>query len=118
MSQTKFTFTVESLRKFTDPNKPGRARHFAVCDTKSLPKDFPMETNPREQNLSSKVAKKIRESFLGEETGPIFHLLNRGLLISAEGVQYDNQTDEMTIVMNDPRTHAVVDAGHPYKIVT
>jgi hypothetical protein len=118
MSQTKFTFTVESLRKFADPNKPGRARHFAVCDTKYLPKNFPMETNPREQNLNSKVAKKIRESFLGEETGPIFHLLNRGLLISAEGVQYDNQTDEMTIAMSDPGTHGIVDGGHTYKIVT
>jgi hypothetical protein len=118
MSQTKFTFPVESLRKFADPNKPGRARHFAVCETKHLPKNFPLETNPREQNLNSRVAKKIRESFLGEETGPIFHLLNRGLLISADSVHYDNQTDEMTIVMTDFRTHGVVDGGHTYEIIT
>ncbi|MDP9267041.1 MAG: AIPR family protein [Acidobacteriota bacterium] len=115
---TKFTFIVESLRKFIDPLKPGRARYFAVVSASHLPDNFPMETNPREQNLNSKVAKKIRDGFLGEESGPMFHLLNRGLLISAEAVQYDNQTDEMTIVMADPRTHGVVDGGHTYRIVT
>lgn len=118
MSQTKYTFTVESLRKFADPLRPGRARYFAVCSAKYLPDNFPMETNPREQNLNSKVARKIREGFLGEESGPMFHLLNRGLLLSAESVQYDNQTEEITIVMSDSRTHGVVDGGHTYRIIT
>lgn len=118
MSQAKFTFAVESLRKFTDPLTPHRVRYFAVVDTKSLPTDFPMETNPREQNLNSKVARKIRDGFLGPETGTLFHLLNRGLLISAESVVFDNQTDELTIVMSNTQTHGVVDGGHTYKVVT
>src|SRR5512146_2721122 len=118
MSQTKYTFTVESLRKFADPLRPGRARYFAVCSAKYLPDNFPMETNPREQNLNSKVARKIREGLLGEESGPMFHLLNRGLLLSAESVQYDNQPEEITIVMSDSRTHGVVDGGHTYRIIT
>lgn len=118
MPQTKYTFAVESLRKFPDPVTPGRARYLAVCETKNLPIDFPMDTNPREQNLASKVAKKIRDGFLGEETGPMFHLLNRGMLISAENVQFDNQTDEITIIMSDLLTHGVVDGGHTYRVIT
>jgi AIPR protein len=118
MSQTKYTFAVESLRKFADPNAPARARYFAVVDTKFLPIDFPMETNPREQNLNSKVARKIRDSFVGPDTGELFHLLNRGLLLSAESVVFDNQKDEMTIVMSNLQTHGVVDGGHTYKVIT
>lgn len=118
MTTAKYTFKVESLRKFSDPVAPARARYFAVCRTKDLPTDFPMETNPREQNLASKVAKKIRDGFVGEETGPMFHLLNRGLLISAESVQFDNQTDDLTIVMSDRFTHGIVDGGHTYKVIT
>jgi hypothetical protein len=77
-----------------------------------------METNPREQNLASKVARKIRDGFLGPETGSLFHLLNRGLLLSAESVSYDNQKDEITIVMSNLRTHGIVDGGHTYKVIT
>jgi hypothetical protein len=117
MAQTKYTFNVESLRKFSDPQAPARSRYFAVVDTKYLPVDFPLETNPREQNLNSKVAKKIRDSFLSEDTGPLFHLLNRGLLLSAENVLFDNQKDELTIVMSNLQIHGVVDGGHTYKVI-
>lgn len=118
MSQTKYTFAVESLRKFTDPLGPNRARYFAVVNSKFLPSDFPLETNPREQNLNSKVARKIRDSFIGPDTGSLFHLLNRGLLLSAESVVYDNQKDEITIVISNLQTHGVVDGGHTYKVIT
>jgi hypothetical protein len=118
MNATKFTFNVESLRKFTDPQDPTRARYFAVVQTKNLPIDFPLDTNPREQNLNSKVAKKIRDSFLSETSGQLFHLLNRGLLISAANVSFDNQKDEMTIVMTNTQAHGVVDGGHSYKVIT
>jgi hypothetical protein len=118
LSKTKYTFNVESLRKFADPQAPARSRYFAVVDTRFLPADFPLETNPREQNLNSKVARKIRDSFLGPETSTLFHLLNRGLLLSAETVAYDNQKDEITIVMSSPQTHGIVDGGHTYKVIT
>jgi hypothetical protein len=118
MSQTKYTFAVESLRKFADPITPGRARFFTVVNTKFLPTDFPLETNPREQNLNSKVARKIRDSFLGPDSGSLFHLLNRGLLLSADSVSFDNQKDEITIVMSNLQTHGVVDGGHTYKVIT
>ncbi len=118
MNATKFTFAVESLRKFTDPQDPARARYFAVVETKNLPVDFPLETNPREQNLNSRVAKKIRDSFLSETSGQLFHLLNRGLLISAASVSFDNQKDEITIAMTNNQTHGVVDGGQNQTLVT
>lgn len=117
-NKKSFTFKVESFRKLPDPVSPDdRERYFAICDTRNLPVDFPMETNPREQNLNSKVAKKIREGFFSIDN-PLFHLLNRGLLISAESANFDNHSGVLTIDMTDQWRHGLVDGGHTYKIVT
>jgi AIPR protein len=122
-----FTFKVESFRKLPDPIAPDdRERYFAICETRNLPTDFPMETNPREQNLNSKVAKKIREGFFNvkdkddgpSEDNPLFHLLNRGLLISADSADFNNHNNLLTIEMTDQWRHGLVDGGHTYKIVT
>lgn len=126
-NKKSFTVKVESFRKLPDPVSPDdRERYFAICDTRNLPLDFPMETNPREQNLNSKVAKKIREGFFNIDIkdgkpspkNPLFHLLNRGLLISAESANFDNHTSLLTIDMTDQWRHGLVDGGHTYKIVT
>lgn len=34
--------------------------YIMICDIKDIPKDIPMETNPRVQKLTTAVAKKIR----------------------------------------------------------
>jgi hypothetical protein len=124
-SKRSFTFKVESFRKLPDPITPDdRERYFAFCNTKNLPADFPMETNPREQNLNSKVAKKIKEGFFNVKDGeastenPLFHLLNRGLLISAGSADFNNHNSMLTIEMTDPWRHGLVDGGHTYRIVT
>jgi len=126
-NKKSFTFRVESFRKLPDPVSPDdRDRYFAVCDTSNLPLDFPMETNPREQNLNTKVARKIREGFFNVDIkdgkpsakNPLFHLLNRGLLISAESAEFDNHMGLLTIHMTDQWRHGLVDGGHTYKIVT
>jgi hypothetical protein len=124
-SKKSFTFKVESFRKLPDPVAPDdRERYFAICETANLPLDFPMETNPREQNLNSKVAKKIREGFLNIKDGepstenPLLHLLNRGLLISAKCADFNNHNGLLTVEMTDPWRHGLVDGGHTYKIVT
>ena len=59
--------------------------YIAICDVKDLPGDFPMETNPREQKMTTNVAKKIKESLLNTSELD-FYLLNRGILLSAKDV--------------------------------
>lgn len=117
-SKKSFTFKVESFRKLPDPINPDeRERYYAFCDTKNLPPDFPMETNPREQNLNTKVAKKIKGGFF-DQGSQLFHLLNRGLLISADSVDFNNHNGILTIEMTDQWRHGLVDGGHTYRIVT
>jgi hypothetical protein len=90
--------------------------YVALCDVTHLPVDFPMETNPRDQNLNTSVAKAIRSSLLNEAQND-FYLLNRGLLLSAKSVSYENSKNEMTIVFEDTEVHGNVDGGHTYQII-
>lgn len=65
----KLSFPVKSFRKI--PNPYGSAdssaqMYFSICDVTEIPADFPMETNPRKQNLKTGVAKKIKASLEAE----------------------------------------------------
>ena len=64
----ELTIKVESFRKIPNPyinreegNKEAMM-YIAICDVKNLPSDIPMETNPREQKLTTGVPKKIKSS--------------------------------------------------------
>ena len=82
-------FKTKSFRKVPNPfynsdNLINNSEmYIMICDVKDIPKDIPMETNPREQKLNTAVAKKIRAS-LSNERSNNFYLLNRGLTISAK----------------------------------
>lgn len=74
-----------------------------------------MATNPREQKLTSAVAKAIDESLCSNDG--YFHLKNRGIVISAGKVIFDNKTEMVTLEFDDTMTHGNIDGGHTYKIV-
>ena len=111
---------VESFRKIPNPYKGDTSEfpqmYTAICDVKNVPEELLdwMETNPRKQNVNGKVGKKIRNSLL---TRSDFHLLNRGLLISAEDVKYNNYDSKMSLLFTDPEVHGDVDGGHTLKVI-
>lgn len=116
------TFKVQSFRRIPNPylksenGEKGAEMYVAICDVKDLPADFPMDTNPREQKMTTNVAKKIKESLLN--TSELnFYLLNRGILLSAKDVSYSNYSSEMTVSFEDCEVHGNVDGGHTYKTI-
>lgn len=115
-------FKAKSFRKIPNPylhmdsESQDAMMYFAICDVKDVPDNIPMETNPREQKLTTNVAKKIR-STLVDINNSSFYLLNRGLLLSAKSVSYNNYTDELTIFFENFDVHGNVDGGHTYKII-
>lgn len=118
----QLTFKAESFRKIPNPYLKSNEEsttaemYFAMCDIKDIPDDIPMQTNPREQKLTTGVAKKIKESLLNQEEHD-FYLLNRGLLLSAKSVVYNNYSNEITITFEDLEVHGDVDGGHSYKTI-
>lgn len=115
-------FKTKSFRKVPNPFYNvedyinSSEMYIMICDVKDIPKDIPMETNPREQKLTTGVAKKIRATLRNEKSHN-FYLLNRGLTLSAKSVQYDNKTDIVTLEFEDLDVHGDIDGGHTYKII-
>lgn len=113
-------FHIESLRKIPNPYGKGVGEgmpemYVAICDVKDLPSDIPMKTNPREQKLTTNVAKKIKESLLSADEK--FYLLNRGLLVSVSSLAFNNYNNELTLHFTDDEYHGDIDGGHTYRII-
>lgn len=126
MSERVLTFKVESFRKLPNPfQQKGTEKkgdecfpqtYFAICDIKDIPEDIPMSTNPRNQSMGTAVVKKIKQS-INNTSEPNFYLLNRGIVISAASIHYDNNNGNLTITFIDEDVHGNVDGGHTYKAI-
>lgn len=114
----KLEFKVQgnTFRKLDDPFLNGKSKKYVFyVKASEVPTDIPMNTNPREQKLNSQVAKAIEDSLCSNDRA--FHLKNRGIVISAASVTYNNQKEEVTIEFTDDQVHGNIDGGHTYKIV-
>jgi|GEM_PF-223346 len=120
---TKLMIPAKSFRKFDDPfsqgikgDRPVKYRFYArVADIPAELLEW-MNTNPRDQNLDTDTSKAIRESLLDDQT-PYFHLWNRGILISAGKVIFDNRKNLAEIILDDDRIHGNIDGGHTLRII-
>jgi len=84
------TFKVQSFRRIPNPylkseeGEKGAEMYIAICDVKDIPDNFPMETNPREQKMTTNVAKRIKESL--SYTINIQHLLSLVKLLNTRRI--------------------------------
>lgn len=122
---TKLVLPALQFKKMSDPfetldpslrgERPTKYRFY--CRTADVPEDLLnwMETNPRSQNLNTSVGKAICASLL--ENNKSFHLWNRGILLSAEKISFDNRSNLATIYLEDPDVHGNIDGGHTLKAI-
>ena len=114
----QFQISSDHFRKMEDPvNQKGkRIRYVFYANAKSIPKEFEdwMATNPREQKMTTNVARAIAQS-LDENNN--FHELNRGILMSAKKVDFCSQEKKVTITMDDPTVHGNIDGGHTLRAI-
>lgn len=117
--KTRLVFPVKSFKKFDNPynSKENPAKYQFFVNAKDVPDelDFWLDVNPREQKLNTDVSREIRNSLLSEDK--TFHLLNRGILISAEDITYDNTSKNVELVLSDNQIHGIIDGGHTFKII-
>lgn len=105
-----------SFRRLDDPFVNGKSvKYVFYVKVDDVAEGIPMATNPREQKLTSGVATAIKESL--ESNDGYFHLKNRGIVLSAETVNFNNKTNEVTINFSDNLYHGNIDGGHTYKII-
>jgi hypothetical protein len=118
MKTKQFSFKVESFRNVETPfTKNGYRDYYCVVAIKNLPnlQDW-RKINVRDPKLTGSVPKAIKESFY--DNPELFLFMNRGIVIAADSVRFDNKTLEVTISLSDPNLHGLLDGGHTYNIIT
>ena len=109
---------AKAFKKMEDPNDSSSGHIKYVCYVKanSIPQEMDnwFTTNPREQKMSTNVARKITDS-LAENAN--FHELNRGVVLSAKEVKYDTSTKELLVFFDDPEIHGNIDGGHTLRAI-
>ncbi len=113
-----YELNVKEFKKMNDPVSKGEGHTKYVCyaQCSSIPEEFEdwMETNPRDQKMSTKVAEGIVESLKQNRD---FHELNRGIVMSIEDVTYSNDSKSAVIEMVDPSIHGNIDGGHTLRSI-
>lgn len=117
MATQSFAVPVVSFRHLDTPTTAGGHRdYYAVVKASDLP-DLSnwRKINVRDPKLRGIVPDKIRG---GLENNPdIFVFMNRGLVISAADVRFDNKKNVVVITLTDPNLHGLLDGGHSYNII-
>lgn len=114
----EFQLRAKSFKKMEDPiNKNGgHIKYVCYVKANSIPNELEdwMLTNPREQKMTTNVAKSIQDS-LDQKSD--FHELNRGILMSVEEVYFDTKEGIVTIEMDNPDSHGNIDGGHTLRAI-
>ena len=109
----KIVMKAKSFKKMEDPinREEGHFKYVCYVKADSIPEEILewMETNPRQQNMKTAVAMKIIDSLKENEN---FHELNRGIVLSAESVVFDNKKELIEVEFNDINVHGDIDGGH------
>jgi hypothetical protein len=106
-------FRVHSFKDLEDPSgQVGRKE--AVVPLDQYPFDFGLGPNPREPVLTSPVSRRIGETLAENWTN--FHLLNRGVIVVAKSVDYDNKSQRIRFLLDETpeeeRLYGILDGGN------
>lgn len=118
---TIIEFPAKQVKKMdnpiTDNEKTGSKKYVCYVKLQDVPKEFQkwMRTNPRDQKLTTDVAKAIARSI--ENGSKNFHEKNRGIVMSVDKFDYDNKTGKVKVSLTDSEIHGNIDGGHTLKII-
>ncbi|HTW60368.1 MAG TPA: AIPR family protein [Terracidiphilus sp.] len=117
MKQATISFPVVSFRNIESPfPKVAYRDYLAIVSIEDLPdlSDW-RKINVRDPKLTGAVPTAIRKSV--SDNPDLFVFMNRGIVVAAEKVSFDNKSGKVTITMQDPKLHGLLDGGHTYNIV-
>lgn len=113
-----YTMSVKEFKRMNDPveKESGHVKYVCYVKANSIPDEFEewMDTNPREQKMTTNVAQTIEKSLSRNIN---FHELNRGILMSVEDIEYDNKAGIVKVEMTNPDIHGNIDGGHTLRAI-
>src|SRR5688500_10364757 len=99
----------ENIRAFKSPHDPSVRTQYAYVALADVPDDLPLSPNPRVPKPND-VIRRVKVSL--ESDHGTFHILNRGITISAKNSDYDNGTGILTVDIPDgEEAYGILDGG-------
>lgn len=114
-------FPAKQVKEMNNPmsglEKNGSKKYVCYVRLQDVPKEFEewMRTNPRDQKLTTNVAKEISKSI--ESGCKNFHEKNRGIVMSVDEFDFNDKKSTVTVTLSDPEIHGNIDGGHTLKII-
>ncbi len=114
-------FPAKQVKKMDNPmsdlTKDGSKKYVCYVKLQDVPAKFLdwMSTNPRDQKLTTNVAREIAKSI--ESGCKNFHEKNRGIVMSVGKFVFDNKTGIVKVTLSNPEIHGNIDGGHTLKII-
>lgn len=114
---TTVTFKTKALRTITSPSDSGVTTYLIMTEFQDLPSNISLEVNPRKPKMNTNVAKQLIKAVLSEENIQ-FDINNRGMVLTAKSVKFNNSKGEVTIDFGeDTERYGVLDGGHTYTAI-
>lgn len=88
-------------------------RVFISVDVTDIPKNMPLDINPRRQNMNTAVGKQLVESLTSRN--PLFEFCNGGLKIVCDQIQFHKQSIDLLFDKTEGR--GIFDGGHTYRAI-
>jgi hypothetical protein len=114
MTTYRIPVKKDRISRLSDPTGQGHDTIHAYVKIADLPLNLPSDVNPRAQNTESRVARQIQKGLLDDAS--VFHLLNRGLTVTAYDAEYDTQKQELKLALSSGH-YGLVDGGHTYAVI-
>jgi hypothetical protein len=100
----------DHLRSITDPVDDRIRTYYALVNVFDLPQDLSLSPDPRVPKVS-KITRRIVQSL--REWDGRFHILNRGIVISAHSAEYDPKQRLLALdIPDDDDNYGILDGGH------
>lgn len=105
----------DNIRSIKSPHDPKVKTQYAYVALADVPEDLPLSPNPRVPKPND-VIRRVKVSL--ESNDGTFHILNRGITISAKSSEYDNSAGVLTVEIPDgEESYGILDGGHTYAVV-
>lgn len=105
----------ENIRSLKSPHDAKVKTQYAYVALADVPVDIPLSPNPRVPKPND-VIRRVKVSL--ESNDGTFHILNRGITISARTADYDNASGVLSLDIPDgEEPYGILDGGHTYYVV-
>jgi hypothetical protein len=99
----------EHVRTLVSPGHNDVKTMFAYVPLDQYPDSLPISPDPRIPKPGT-VERRIKDSLKGNDG--LFHLLNRGVTVSAQYANYDNKSGYLTLIIPEDDWYGILDGGH------